>query len=158
MAPKLLALSSLSSICPFSIPNSSSSNLNLYRYHTTKPTLIFCKSTEPQTISESEPEGYGAAAPTRGDIYLQRQQVVAASSSVLATTKKKKKKKDNIFKISKLAPCCYGCGAPLHTSEVDAPGYVDQETYELVLKFSNECVLCICDKVSLILGVLSGKF
>ncbi|KAL3341892.1 hypothetical protein AABB24_026087 [Solanum stoloniferum] len=134
MAPKLLALSSLSSICPFPIPNSSPSSLNIYKFHTLKPTLIFCKSTEPQTISESEPEGYGAAAPTRGDIFLQRQQVVAASSSVLATTKKKKKKKDNIFKFSNLAPCCYGCGAPLHTLEVDAPGYVDQETYDLKKK------------------------
>ncbi|MCE3215416.1 Nitric oxide synthase, brain [Datura stramonium] len=138
MAPKLLALSSLSSICPFRIPNSaptpSPSKLNIYKFHTPIPSLILCKSTEQQTVSESEPNGYGAAAPTRGDIYLQRQQAVAASPSVLATTKKKKKKKDNIFKISNLAPCCYGCGAPLHTSEVDAPGYVDQETYDLKKK------------------------
>lgn len=28
--------------------------------------------------------------------------------------------------------CCYGCGAPLQTVELDAPGYVDLETYELV--------------------------
>lgn len=140
MAPKLLALSSLSSISPFrlpnyhiSTPNSTPSKLNIFRFHTPKPNLILCKSTESQTVSESEPDGYGAAAPTRGDIYLQRQQAVAASSTVLATTKKKKKKKDKIFKVSNLAPCCYGCGAPLHTSEVDAPGYVDQETYDLVL-------------------------
>nr|XP_016501354.1 PREDICTED: putative nitric oxide synthase isoform X2 [Nicotiana tabacum] len=141
MAPKLLALSSLSSISPFrlpnyhiSTPNSTPSKLNIFRFHTPKPNLILCKSTESQTVSESEPDGYGAAAPTRGDIYLQRQQAVAASSTVLATTKKKKKKKDKIFKISNLAPCCYGCGAPLHTSEVDAPGYVDQETYDLKKK------------------------
>ncbi|KAF3617174.1 putative nitric oxide synthase [Capsicum annuum] len=124
MAPKLLSLSSLSSICSFPIPNSSPTN---YKFHTPKPTLILCKSTEP--------DGCGAAAPTRGDIYLQRQQSVAASSSVLATTKKKKKKKDKMmFQASNLAPCCYGCGAPLHTSQVDAPGFVDQETYDLKKK------------------------
>ncbi|XP_075108146.1 putative nitric oxide synthase isoform X4 [Nicotiana tabacum] len=141
MAPKLLALSSLSSISPFrlpnchiSTPNCTPSKLNIFKFHTPKPNLILCKFTESQAVSESEPEGYGAAAPTRGDIYLQRQQAVAASSTVLATTKKKKKKKDKIFKVSNLAPCCYGCGAPLHTSEVDAPGYVDQETYDLKKK------------------------
>ncbi|PHT52962.1 NO-associated protein 1, chloroplastic/mitochondrial [Capsicum baccatum] len=124
MAPKLLSLSSLSSICSFPIPNSSPTN---YKFHTPKPTLILCKSTEP--------DGCGAAAPTRGDIYLQRQQSVAASLSVLATTKKKKKKKDKMmFQASNLAPCCYGCGAPLHTSQVDAPGFVDQETYDLKKK------------------------
>ncbi|KAE8720184.1 NO-associated protein 1 [Hibiscus syriacus] len=28
--------------------------------------------------------------------------------------------------------CFYGCGAPLQTSELDAPGYVDKDAYELV--------------------------
>ncbi|XP_059304982.1 putative nitric oxide synthase [Lycium ferocissimum] len=131
MAPKLVALSSL---CPFHIPNYQNSALNMYKFHTTpKPNLILCKSTQ-TTISESEsPDGYGAAAPTRGDIYLQRQQ---ASSGLATTTtnKKKKKKLDKILNVSNLAPCCYGCGAPLHTLEVDAPGYVDQETYDLKKK------------------------
>lgn len=72
---------------------------------------------------------------------------------MLATTKKKKKKKDKIFKVSNLAPCCYGCGAPLHTSEVDSPGYVDQETYDLVWKLAWNflvCFLIMCSNVFVI--------
>ena len=52
-----------------------------------------------------------------------------------AETKKKKKKimnKEKVLKVSMAVATCYGCGAPLQTSDSDAPGYVDIETYELV--------------------------
>lgn len=40
-------------------------------------------------------------------------------------------------KVSVSTACCYGCGALLQTEkEIDAPGYVDTETYELVKKNS----------------------
>nr|POF25442.1 no-associated protein 1, chloroplastic/mitochondrial [Quercus suber] len=38
---------------------------------------------------------------------------------------------------------CYGCGAPLQTSDSDAPGYVDIETYELKKKHHQlRTILC----------------
>lgn len=48
---------------------------------------------------------------------------------------KKTKKKKTEAKVSTSTACCYGCGAPLQTIELDAPGYVDNETYELVSFF-----------------------
>lgn len=78
---------------------------------------------------------------------------MAASAMVLATTKKKKKKKDKALKASLLLPSCYGCGAPLHTSETDAPGYVDPDTYYLVRLISmlllSKCNFC--DRASFLL-------
>ena len=53
-----------------------------------------------------------------------------------AETKKKKKKmmkKEKVLKVSMAVATCYGCGAPLQTADSDSPGYVDPETYELVL-------------------------
>lgn len=62
---------------------------------------------------------------------------------VLATTKKKKKKEDKALKVSSLLPSCYGCGAPLQTSETDAPGYVDPDAYYLKKKHRQlRTVLC----------------
>ena len=51
-----------------------------------------------------------------------------------AETKKKKMmmKKEKVLKVSMAVATCYGCGALLQTSDSDAPGYVDIETYELV--------------------------
>ena len=51
-----------------------------------------------------------------------------------AETKKKKKmsKKEKVLKVSMAVATSYGCGAPFQTSDSDAPGYVDIETYELV--------------------------
>lgn len=92
----------------------------------------------------SELDGAGAAAPTRGDVFLQLHQSSAASASVFAETKKKKKSKDKAAKSSSVtAPSCYGCGAPLQTSESDAPGYVEPETYSLKKKHRQlRTVLC----------------
>lgn len=46
--------------------------------------------------------------------------------------KDRKRKKDKALKVSLAVASCYGCGAPLQTLELDAPGYVEPETYELV--------------------------
>ena len=63
--------------------------------------------------------------------------------------KKKMMKKEKVLKVSMAVATCYGCGAPLQTSDSDAPGYVDIETYELVWCFC-QCFLrawvkCFCD-------------
>lgn len=98
----------------------------------TKPPLIYCKSTlVPDTQFDSE--GSGAAAPTRGDRFLELQQAKEAAKAVIKEIKKKKKKKEKVLKVNTAVASCYGCGAPLQTSESDAPGYVDPDTYELVL-------------------------
>lgn len=49
--------------------------------------------------------------------------------------KKKKKRKEKVLKVKTAVASCYGCGAPLQTSELDAPGYVDPDTYELVFNY-----------------------
>lgn len=106
--------------------------------------IIICKSVGSQnqqdfdfetqlSVSVPESQGTGAAAPTRGDIFLERQQLLAASSLVLEKKRKKKDKVSGSLKAAKSATyCCYGCGAPLQILEMDAPGYVDPETYDLV--------------------------
>lgn len=86
---------------------------------------------------EEEPEGTGAAAPTPGERHLEHLRSIEAAKLVLKENKKerKKQKKDKLMmmRASSLAvAACYGCGAPLQTSDVDAPGYVDLKTYELV--------------------------
>lgn len=136
MAPKTLILSPL---CPFPLFHQfRNPNSNYLKFYPSKPLIIICKSTESQTQQnpQTEPEGFGAAAPTRGEIFLERQQSLAASTTVLAAIKKKKKKKteklNGYMKGSPVIPSCYGCGAPLQTMETDAPGYVDPDTYELV--------------------------
>lgn len=146
MAPKTLLLSPL---CPFPIfhqfrkPNS-----NYVKFYPSKPLIIICKSIESQTQQnpQTEPEGFGAAAPTRGEIFLERQQSLAASTTVLAAIKKKKKKREKVkgyMKGSPVISSCYGCGAPLQTMETDAPGYVDRGTYELKKKHHQlKTVLC----------------
>lgn len=139
LAPKPLFLSSLPSFS------------TLHPFQTRNPQLVFpvphfrslltpiiCKSTHTDAadypLSVPELDGAGAAAPTRGDVFLQTHQSSAASSAVLAEIKKKKKKnKDKAAKSSSSnGPSCYGCGAPLQVSEADAPGYVEPEMYSLV--------------------------
>lgn len=149
MASELLSLSSISALHPFRLshrllnPNPAFVSLN-----SPKPSyIIICEFAASQSQpnkklsssqtqhnypeSDTEPDGSGAASPTRGEIFLDRQQYIAASAMVLATTKKKKKKY-KALKASLSLPSCYGCGAPLQTSEMDAPGYVDPDTYYLV--------------------------
>ena len=54
-----------------------------------------------------------------------------AASEAVFNAGKKKKKFSGSWKAS-AESACYGCGAPLQTLEIDAPGYVDPETYGLV--------------------------
>lgn len=44
----------------------------------------------------------------------------------------KKMKREKLPKVSSAVASCYGCGAPLQTSEMDAPGYIDPDIYQLV--------------------------
>ncbi|GKV33813.1 hypothetical protein SLEP1_g42267 [Rubroshorea leprosula] len=101
---------------------------------------ISCKSSESEAPvsdtqllgSRADPEGTGAAAPTPGERFLGRQQAHEAAKLVMREMKKsKKKKKEKVLKVKTAVACCYGCGAPLQTAEVDAPGYVNPDTYEL---------------------------
>ncbi|KAG6525961.1 hypothetical protein ZIOFF_015934 [Zingiber officinale] len=98
-----------------------------------RPTPICCRAS-PQTPEDSvETKGTGAAAPTRGDVYLERQQATSATAFVLEKDNqdKSRRKRKVGAKFPNKAACCYGCGAPLQTAEIDAPGYVIAETYEL---------------------------
>ncbi|KZV41068.1 nitric oxide synthase [Dorcoceras hygrometricum] len=116
----------------------------LLKFHINNPRFFtVCKSTEFKTeidaesyASSSQPDGLGLSAPTRGDVYLQRHQSPAASASVLSEMKKKRKNnKDKAsLKGSFTVHSCYGCGAPLQTTEHDSPGYVEPETYDLKKK------------------------
>ncbi|XVE56394.1 hypothetical protein DITRI_Ditri04bG0005300 [Diplodiscus trichospermus] len=151
-----MALKTISTfLSPLSLPNNHNiSNFNpislsFYR----KPTPVSCKSTQSQTQSRvplsetqflsSEPEGTGAAAPTRGDRFLERQQADEAAKLVIKETKKSKKKTKKLLKVNTAVTSCYGCGAPLQTSELDAPGYVDPGTYELKKKHHQlRTILC----------------
>ena len=138
MAPKILStfLSSLS------FPhNPTIFNPKLPQISPRKRSLVLCRFSQPQQgydktpVSEINlPEGTGAAAPTPGDRFLERHRSVEAAKLILKENKKKKKK-EKPLKVSTAVACCYGCGAPLQTSELDAPGYVDLETYALVLNF-----------------------
>ncbi|KAK3227270.1 hypothetical protein Dsin_007132 [Dipteronia sinensis] len=140
-----MALKTLSTLLsPLSLPHHHLSNSNLkFIKFSTRPTLILCKSTVvPDTQSESE--GTGAAAPTRGDRFLEIQQAKEAAKIVIREIKKtKRKKKEKVLKVNTAVSSCYGCGAPLQTSESDAPGYVDLNTYELKKKHHQlRTVLC----------------
>ncbi|KAG8381529.1 hypothetical protein BUALT_Bualt06G0131200 [Buddleja alternifolia] len=111
--------------------------------------LIICKSAQIETadspVYTPEPDGAGPSAPTRGEIFLQRHQSSAASATVITEIKKKKKIKDKVVKASSssVVASCYGCGAPLQTSETDSPGYVEPETYDLKKKHRQlRTVLC----------------
>ncbi|XP_027110515.1 putative nitric oxide synthase isoform X1 [Coffea arabica] len=172
MAPKPLPISSSSSplstsLFPFRHHLVVNPNPSLLKFPPPKPTFFvtICKfgmesqfqtrRQEPNPSSsqmhnypdtEPEPHGSGAAAPTRGERFLERHQSLSASTMLLPESKKKKKKKkdkDKVSKVSSVLPSCYGCGAPLQTSETDAPGYVDPDTYELKKKHRQlRTVLC----------------
>ncbi|KAL5810884.1 hypothetical protein ACOSQ4_027452 [Xanthoceras sorbifolium] len=140
-----MALKTLSTfLSPLSLPHHhlhlSNSHLKFLKFYA-KPTLILCKSTV-APVTQSESEGTGAAAPTRGDRFLELQQAKEAAKTVLRETKKKKRK-EKFSKVNTTVASCYGCGAPLQTSESDAPGYVDSHTYELKKKHHQlRTVLC----------------
>ncbi|CAN6247561.1 unnamed protein product [Urochloa humidicola] len=103
-----------------------------------RPPSLPCRAraAPPAAPPPTPPEGVGPAAPTRGDRFLGRQVATEAAARVLAPDdadrrrRRKEKRRALARKPSGLASC-YGCGAPLHTAEEDAPGYVDPDTYEL---------------------------
>ncbi|XP_010547825.1 PREDICTED: NO-associated protein 1, chloroplastic/mitochondrial [Tarenaya hassleriana] len=131
-----------------------------------KPTVIFrkpiakivCKSVTPSgsplqvTVSEPDSDGTGAAAPTPGERFLERQRAHESARTVMRELKKeekKKKKKENPRKVVTSVACCYGCGAPLQTCEADSPGYVDPGTYELKKKH-HQLRTVICGRCKLL--------
>ncbi|KAL6321864.1 hypothetical protein AAG906_035568 [Vitis piasezkii] len=146
-----MALKSLTSVflSPLSLPYSSSNPTPKFSSFYTKPTPISCQTQARQQAAPTsdpyrpESDGLGAAAPTRGDLFLEHHQSVAASEVVFNANKKKKKVKFSGSWKASAASACYGCGAPLQTLETDAPGYVDPETYELKKKHHQlRTVLC----------------
>ena len=120
-------------------PSSSSLILSQFSFETSHK--------KPPTPDPPESDGTGAAAPTRGDRFLERHHSVEAAKFVLKENNKdRKRKKDKALKVSLAVASCYGCGAPLQTLELDAPGYVEPETYELVRTWNYLCILCIHER------------
>ncbi|XP_034203136.1 NO-associated protein 1, chloroplastic/mitochondrial isoform X5 [Prunus dulcis] len=156
MAPKTLS----SFLSPFTLPyHLTIPKTKLLNLHS-ESTLIFCRFSQPQkthqkaTVSENqsldpppEPDGTGAAAPTPGDRFLERHRSFEAAKVLLK--EKKQKKKEKPVKVSTNVACCYGCGAPLQTSEPDAPGYSDPETYALKKKH-HQLKTVICGRCKLL--------
>ncbi|XP_030473360.2 NO-associated protein 1, chloroplastic/mitochondrial isoform X2 [Syzygium oleosum] len=142
MAPKILS----AFISPLPLPRHLT-NLHsrvLTARKSPPPRPILCKS--PPELAESESGGTGAASPTRGDNFLHRQRSVEAAKLVMKEMKPKdakKMKREKLPKVSSAVASCYGCGAPLQTSEMDAPGYIDPDTYQLKKKHHQlRTVLC----------------
>lgn len=130
-----MALKTLSTfLTPLSLPNPKFPQIH------TKPCLILCELSRP---SKSRlPEGTGASAPSPGEKFLERQQSFEATKLILKQNNNSKKK-EKPLKSSIAVASCYGCGAPLQTSDNDAPGFVLSETYELKKKHHQlKTVLC----------------
>lgn len=114
---------------------------------TLKPSLSAfpCRASSAPPPPAADSEGAGPAAPTRGQVFLERQRSKAAAAVVIKEYKRqddyierKKKRRERKLVRAKVAnnvASCYGCGAPLQVEERDAPGFVDPETYELVMNF-----------------------
>nr|ABR16951.1 unknown [Picea sitchensis] len=83
----------------------------------------------------------GPSAKSRGQIFLEN--ALDKHDSAQSNTKEKRKKKKKKVPEMSTEPVCYGCGAPLQSVEVDGPGYVTLETYELKKKHRQlRSVLC----------------
>ncbi|XP_050225014.1 NO-associated protein 1, chloroplastic/mitochondrial [Mercurialis annua] len=135
MAPKTLT----SFLSPISFPHNLTHVTTKFLKLNSKPIPISCKSAQSQqkTVSEAqltpEPSGTGAAVQTPGDKFLERQREFEAAKLVMKEAKKnrREKVKQKALKVSSSVVSCYGCGAPLQTSDQEAPGFVDPDTYEL---------------------------
>ncbi|KAL3755910.1 hypothetical protein ACJRO7_002887 [Eucalyptus globulus] len=152
MAPKILS----AFISPLPLPHHLTNlHSRAFTIHRSPPRPILCKSTPPHRplvsppeLAGPEPEGTGAASPTRGDTFLLRQRSIEAARLAMEEVKpkyaeKRKEKREKLPKASSAVASCYGCGAPLQTSEMDAPGYVDPDTYQLKKKHHQlRTVLC----------------
>ncbi|KAJ6705785.1 NO-ASSOCIATED PROTEIN 1 CHLOROPLASTIC/MITOCHONDRIAL, partial [Salix purpurea] len=146
MAPKATS----AFLSPLSLPhNLTYFTPKLFKTYT-KPIPILCKSqrtpteTSQSSVSITDPDGTGAAAPTRGDQFLERQKSFEAAKLVIKEVKKSRRREiKKAVKVNTAVSSCYGCGAPLHTSDPDSPGYVDPDTYELKKKHRQlRTVLC----------------
>ncbi|KAL6127893.1 hypothetical protein ACLB2K_071254 [Fragaria x ananassa] len=144
MAPKTLS----SFLSPFTLNTIPTTKLP-------NPSLILCRFSpahpkpplpEPRL---PEPEGTGPAAPTPGDRFLESRRSFDAAKIILKEKKKKRLKEKPLKKLSTAVACCYGCGAPLQTSEPDAPGYSDPETYALKKKH-HQLKTVICGRCKLL--------
>lgn len=139
MAPKILSTTFFSSL---TLPNHHRlTETRFATIHGRAIPAISCKSTRyeapsPETRrfeSKREAEGTGAASPTRGDQFLERQKAMESAKLMMKQMKKKDKiRKVKALKLTTEVSSCYGCGAPLQTSESDSPGYVDPDAYDLV--------------------------
>lgn len=90
---------------------------------------------------------------TRGEIFLERALAAndaaslrGAEVSVKTTAKKERKQKREkvaAFVARRDEPCCYGCGAVLQSSDVEAPGFLPLATFEVKKKHHQlKTVLC----------------
>ncbi|XP_065871468.1 NO-associated protein 1, chloroplastic/mitochondrial [Euphorbia lathyris] len=134
MAPKILTTFHSPVSLPHRLPHFNPKFLKFY----SKPTSIFCKfkqsekTPEPQlSVSIPEVGGTGAASTTPGEQFLERQKAFEAAKLIMKEAKKKRREKDKVMKMKSTVVCCYGCGAPLQTSNQEVPGYVEPDTYEL---------------------------
>ncbi|OIW12579.1 hypothetical protein TanjilG_04743 [Lupinus angustifolius] len=141
-----MALKTISTfLSPFSLPNP---KLPQFLFPN-KSSLILSqlpRSNKPSRYDAAvELEGTGAAAPSPGERFYEHHHSIEAAKLILKDNKKKKKDKvkDKFLKASVTVASCYGCGAPLQTSEMEDPGYVDSETYELKKKHHQlRTILC----------------
>lgn len=101
------------------------------------------------SVPKPVPEGTGAAAPTPGDRFLESRRSFEAAKVLLKEKKKNKRQKEKPLKVSTAVASCYGCGAPLQTSEPDAPGYSDPDTYALKKKH-HQLRTVICGRCKLL--------
>ena len=88
----------------------------------TKPTLVLCKASVSETHSSesvSGPDGTGAAAPTRGQKFLEHQLSLEAMTEKKAETKKKEEDDEEREGLEDFNGGGYllRCGAPLQTSD-----------------------------------------
>ncbi|KAL1362480.1 hypothetical protein HN51_010729 [Arachis hypogaea] len=132
-----MALKTLSTfLTPLPLQNPKSRTLILFQ---------FPKSRSLKARLSAEPDGTGAAAPSPGERFLEHHHVAEAAKLIIKENKKNrnKKNKEKPLKASRNVASCYGCGAPLQTSDEEAPGYVNLETYELKKKHRQlRTVLC----------------
>ncbi|KAJ4830374.1 nitric oxide associated protein 1, partial [Turnera subulata] len=140
MAPKTLSCSSMF-VSPLTLHHLSHLNTKLlplllsihhHQHARARPStsLLVCKST--RTPAEAQ-GSLGEQFSEQHHKALEAEAAAAANMVVMKqkSPRKKAKRRPPPPKPFNLAACCYGCGAPLQTSENDAPGYVDPHTYEL---------------------------
>ncbi|WCJ36469.1 P-loop containing nucleoside triphosphate hydrolases superfamily protein [Euphorbia peplus] len=154
MAPKILTTFHSPISFPHHLTHFHPKFLKLY----SKPTSIFCKFTQSEkktpesqsSISIPQSGGTGAASTTPGDKFLEHQKAFETAKLILKEAKKKRRKeKDKVLKVKSAVVSCYGCGAPLQTSDQEVPGYVEPATYELK-KIHRQLRTVLCGRCKLL--------